>query len=82
MLKLYYILNKILNTKFTPGWEFPPIENPWCDARIVAIGRKVRAFPPHVTLYDETKVAVRLQQPPDGTRNYGIIDTKQQPQQN
>jgi len=42
MLKLYYILNKILNTKFTPGWEFPPIENPWCDARIVAIGRKVR----------------------------------------
>jgi len=36
-------------------------------------------FPPYVTLYDETKVTVRLRLPPDRTRNYGIIDTKQQP---
>jgi len=35
-----------------------------------------------VALYDETKVAVRLGLPPDGITNYGIIDTKQQPQQN
>jgi len=35
-----------------------------------------------VTLYDETKVAVRLWLLPDGTRSYEIIDTKQQPQQN
>ena len=28
------------------------------------------------------KVAVRLRLPPDRTRSYGIIDTKQQPQQN
>jgi len=40
------------------------------------------AFPPYVTLYDKTKVAVRLQLPPDSTRSYGIIDTNQQPQQN
>jgi len=28
MVKLYYILNKILNTKFPPGGEFPPVESP------------------------------------------------------
>jgi len=44
--------------------------------------RKKSAFLPHVTLYEETKVAVRLRLPPDGTRSYGIIGTKQQPQQN
>jgi len=46
--------------------------------------RKQSAFPPYVTLYDETKVAVRLRLPPDGTKSYEIIDndTKQQPQQN
>jgi len=39
-------------------------------------------FPPEVTLFDETHVAVRLRLPPDGTRSYGIIDTKPQPQKN
>jgi len=34
--------------------------------------RKKSAFPPYVTLYDETKVAVRLRLPPDGTISYGI----------
>jgi len=48
----------------------------------VAIGRKLNAFPPYVTLYDERKVAVRLRLPPNGTKSYEIIDTKQQPQQN
>jgi len=43
--------------------------------------RKKRVFPPLVTVYDETKVAVRLQLLPDSTRSSGIIDTKQQPQQ-
>jgi len=40
------------------------------------------AFPPYVPLYDETKVAVWLWLPPNGTRSYGIIDTKPQPRQN
>jgi len=44
--------------------------------------RKKSGFPPYVTLYDETNVAVRVRLPPDGTRSYGIIDTKEQPQQN
>jgi len=35
-----------------------------------------------VTLYDETMGAVRLRPPSDGTRSYGIIATKQQPQEN
>jgi len=43
--------------------------------------RKKSGFPPYVT-HDETKVAVRLRLPPDGAKSYGIIDTKQQPQQN
>jgi len=44
----------------------------------------VRFLPPYVTLYDETKGAVRLRLPPDGTNSSEIIDndTKQQPQQN
>ena len=49
----------------------------WRNARIVDIGRKVR-YP----LLWRAKAAVRLWLPPDGTRSYGIIDTKQQPQQN
>jgi len=44
--------------------------------------RKKSAFSPYVTLHDETKVAVRLRLTPDCTRSYGIIDTKQQLQQN
>jgi len=36
----------------------------------------------HHRVYDETKVVVRLRLPPDRTRNYGIFDTKQQPQEN
>jgi len=43
--------------------------------------RRKGAFPLYITLYDETKVAVRLRVPPDRTWNYGIIDTKLQPQQ-
>jgi len=43
--------------------------------------RKKSGFPLYVTLYDETKVAVQLRLPPDGTISYRIIDTKQQPQQ-
>jgi len=42
---------------------------------------KKSAFPPYVTFYDETKVAVRLWLHPDGIRSYEIIGTTQQPQQ-
>jgi len=52
----------------------------WCNKN--SSHRRKSAFPPYVTLYGETKVAVRLRLPPDRTRSYGIIDTKQQPQQN
>jgi len=34
----------------------------------------------NVTQDDKTKVAVRLQLPPDGTRSHGINWTEQQPQ--
>jgi len=52
----------------------------WCNKN--SSQRRKSAFPPYVTLYDETKGAVRLRLPPDSTRSYGNIDTKQQPQQN
>jgi len=52
-----------------------------CNAIIVAIGGKVR-FHHTLPFITKPKVAVRLRLRPDGTRSYGIIDTKQQPQQN
>jgi len=64
------------HTKKGVGTAFPPNYSPDNSHR------KKGAFTPHVTFHDETKVAVRLWLPLEGTRSYGIIDTKQHPPQN